>query len=260
MYNFNFPSLNLLLEREIVLSADLFKSSNSPEVSKMDAGKLAFMIGTDFLNMDDRDFSSFNSHDKFQELLEHVYKTASIGKYIAEIYKKENSKFSLNPDDVYNALIYHDLGKIGIDENILFKKGALTPFEFEVCRAHVLTGPHYLRQFGEYFDEVQINLIFDAMVFHHENYGTGDGYPLGLKGEEIPEIANIAKVADVTEVLLAKRSYKDKLGLQRTRDILKNGDSRTSPHHFHPEYLEIILEGLAREEGIFKAYNLNSVN
>jgi len=111
------------------------------------------------------------------------------------------------PDDevriLTSAAPLHDIGKIGIPDAILLKRGALTDEEFAVMRRHPLIGHEILRDSQSRF--VQMGALI--ALRHHERWD-GTGYPDGLKGEEIPLPARIVTVADVFDALTSERPYK----------------------------------------------------
>ena len=97
----------------------------------------------------------------------------------------------------------HDLGKIGIPDAILLKRGRLTEEEFAIMRTHPQIGYEILRDSPSRF----IQLGASIALHHHERWDVG-GYPHGLKGEDIPRAARIVALADVFDALLSERPYK----------------------------------------------------
>jgi len=98
----------------------------------------------------------------------------------------------------------HDIGKIGIDETILNKKGKLDASEWEIMKMHPVKSAGILDKTHEYQD------ISDIVISHHERYD-GKGYPRGLKGEGIHIEAMVLAVADAFDAMNTKRSYRDPL-------------------------------------------------
>lgn len=113
--------------------------------------------------------------------------------------------------NIYLVALLHDVGKIGIPEQIINKNGKLTDEEFDVIKKHPVIGEQILRKISK-----NQSLCIGAH-YHHERYD-GKGYPDGLKGEEIPEIARIVAVADAYDAMTSKRSYRDPL----PQDVAKN--------------------------------------
>jgi HD-GYP domain-containing protein (c-di-GMP phosphodiesterase class II) len=94
----------------------------------------------------------------------------------------------------------HDVGKIGIEDHILKKPGALTPEEFEVMKTHTTKGANLLRPV------TQLKDMLPGIELHHESLD-GRGYPYGLKGEEIPLLARVIAVGDTFDALTTNRPY-----------------------------------------------------
>lgn len=102
----------------------------------------------------------------------------------------------------------HDVGKIGIEDRILKKPGALTPEEFEIMKTHTTKGANILRPV------VQLREMLPGIELHHESLN-GRGYPYGLKGDEIPLLARVIAVADTFDALTTNRPY------QRAHDAIE---------------------------------------
>jgi HD-GYP domain-containing protein (c-di-GMP phosphodiesterase class II) len=94
----------------------------------------------------------------------------------------------------------HDVGKIGIEDRILKKPGALTPEEFEIMKTHTTKGANILRPVP------QLREMLPGIELHHESLN-GRGYPYGLKGDEIPLLARVIAVADTFDALTTNRPY-----------------------------------------------------
>jgi HD-GYP domain-containing protein (c-di-GMP phosphodiesterase class II) len=100
------------------------------------------------------------------------------------------------------ASILHDIGKIGIPEGILNKPGRLTDEEYELIKIHPRKGGDIIKPIDQLADALP------AILHHHERYD-GGGYPDGLKGEKIPQLARIISVADTFDAITSTRSYRD---------------------------------------------------
>ena len=110
----------------------------------------------------------------------------------------------------------HDIGKMGISDNVLGKPGRLTDEEFAIIKQHPVIGAKILMQSNYTHELVQI-------VLHHHERFDGRGYPEGLKGEEIPIGARIIAVADSIDAMTSKRVYRDAMSLEYCRkEIEKN--------------------------------------
>ncbi len=107
--------------------------------------------------------------------------------------------------DLGMGVLMHDVGKIKVPEEILNKKGPLTPEEFDEIKKHAQYGFEILRQCQD------VNLLSAHVALQHQERWDGSGYPRGLKGTEIHEYGRLAAVADVYEALTSKRVYRDAL-------------------------------------------------
>ncbi len=103
------------------------------------------------------------------------------------------------------AALLHDYGKIGVPDAILKKPGRLTREEYEIVKTHAMKSRHILEQI--HFSGT-LSMVPEIVGAHHEKVD-GSGYPLGLKGDQIPLGARIIAVADVFEAITAKRHYRD---------------------------------------------------
>jgi HD-GYP domain-containing protein (c-di-GMP phosphodiesterase class II) len=113
------------------------------------------------------------------------------------------------------AALLHDIGKIGIPESILHKRGTLDEEEQGILRLHPEIGYHILLQAGEAFSD-----LASIVMAHHERWD-GQGYPLGLAGEEIPLAARILAVTDAFDAMTSRRPYQRPLSLAEAQQELQ---------------------------------------
>ena len=111
----------------------------------------------------------------------------------------------------------HDVGKIGIPDEILLKPGKLSAQEFEVMRGHTRIGNDILTG-----DDPMMREAREIALTHHEKWD-GSGYPRGLEGEDIPLFGRICAVADVFDALTSERPYKDAWPVERAVDLIRGG-------------------------------------
>lgn len=121
----------------------------------------------------------------------------------------------------------HDVGKIGISDNILLKNTHLNEEEFEIMRSHVIKGVKLVSK-NSWLEDAK-----DVILYHHEKYD-GSGYLKGLKGEQIPINARIFAIADVFDALTSKRPYKEPFSYEKTKSMMQE----LSGKHFDPILLD----------------------
>ncbi len=155
----------------------------------------------------------------------HSSRVAEYSRKIAEMYGKS----PVECDEIYYIALLHDVGKIGISEKIINKDGKLTDDEYEEIKKHPVFGAQILRVITEYPD------LYIGARFHHERYD-GKGYPEGLKGEDIPEVARIISVADAYDAMTSKRSYRDTIPQQLVREEIVKGAGT----QFDPKFAKIM--------------------
>jgi putative nucleotidyltransferase with HDIG domain len=119
---------------------------------------------------------------------------------------------------VREAAPLHDIGKIAIPDSILLKPGKLSDEEYEVVKTHALLGARVLTGADSELLEVA-----ERIVRHHHERWDGDGYPDGLAGEDIPVVARITAVADVFDVLVHERPYKDSWSVEAAAEEIRKG-------------------------------------
>jgi putative nucleotidyltransferase with HDIG domain len=132
---------------------------------------------------------------------------------------------------IFYAGLLHDVGKIRVPEEVINKPGKLTDDEFNLIKMHPVSGYHILK------DIYEDKRISAGAKFHHERYD-GTGYPNGLSGENIPEIARIIGVADAYDAMASNRSYRNALPQEVVRSEIEKGIGK----QFDPEIAKIMLQ------------------
>ena len=118
--------------------------------------------------------------------------------------------------DIYLTGLLHDIGKIGVRDDVLTKRGPLTDEEFKHIQQHVVIGHRILA------DLHAIEHLLPGVLYHHERYD-GKGYPEGLQGDTIPLLARILAVADSFDAMSTSRPYRTAMPLERVDQILREG-------------------------------------
>jgi putative two-component system response regulator len=151
-------------------------------------------------------------------------------------------KFNSVLDGDYIQLLYltsplHDIGKVGIPDNVLLKPGRLTPEEFEIMKEHVLIGGRTLDAAVKAHPRAKyLQVARDIAFTHHEKFD-GTGYPYHLHGEEIPLCGRIVALSDVYDALTTRRVYKPAYSHEVAKNIIIDGSGK----HFDPDVVDAFL-------------------
>lgn len=156
----------------------------------------------------------------------HSARVAEYSKKIAELAGKSPAEC----EEIYYVALLHDVGKIGVPEQIINKEGRLTDEEYAIIKNHASMGAQIL-------DDITVYPYLSIGAhFHHERYD-GKGYPNGLKGTDIPEIARIIAVADAYDAMTSRRSYRDPIPQQTVREELVE----CAGTQFDPKFANIMI-------------------
>lgn len=176
--------------------------------------------------------------DKYTE--KHSERVAYFSALIAERMGYSEEKI----EDLKKIALLHDIGKIGISENILNKPSSLSNEEFAMIKRHTIIGAEILKD---------LTIIPDIAIgakHHHESFD-GSGYPDKLKGTDIPEIARIICVADSFDAMAYKRVYKKEYDINHIRGELKN----TRKKQFDPKIANIFIK-ICEENNWFQNFDI----
>lgn len=165
--------------------------------------------------------------------------TSGHSKRVADLSKKIAKEAGLSEeecDHVYFAALLHDVGKIGVRDDVINKPGKLTDEEFENIKLHPVLGNQILSSIR------QSPYLSEGAHYHHERYD-GKGYPEGLKGDAIPVIARIIAVADAYDAMTSTRSYRGALSKEDVRNEILNGMGK----QFDIKFAAILLEMIDKD-------------
>jgi HD-GYP domain-containing protein (c-di-GMP phosphodiesterase class II) len=163
----------------------------------------------------------------------HVERTVKYAKGIA-------LALNLTKEEVENieqAAVLHDLGKVGIPEKILLKKSKLTKKEYDQIKKHPQIGAEIVRPIQS------LHNVIPLMLYHHERWD-GRGYPAGLKAEEIPVGARIIALADVYEALVSDRPYRKAFSKTQALNIIRENAGT----QFDPNIVDIFLHIINKDK------------
>ena len=171
----------------------------------------------------------------------HVLHVNTLTKLLLKQLVLHTDKYQLSQSDI--ALIsvassLHDIGKMAISEEILNKPGRLTEEEFETIKTHAAIGGDMILALPESYQSAPIvKMSFEICRWHHERYD-GQGYPDGLKGDEIPIAAQGVAIADVYDALTSERCYKKAYSDDQALEMIMNGKCGS----FNPLLLQCFME------------------
>lgn len=169
-----------------------------------------------------------------------------VAKYSSEIARRLGwSEKQIN--NLYNAAVLHDIGKIGVADDVLKKHGGLTAEEYEEMKKHVVIGGEILK------DITTIDKVAEGAKYHHERFD-GRGYACGLKGEEIPIEARIIGIADAVDAMYSTRIYRGKQDISYIAHEVREGRGT----QFDDKLANIMLEMI--EDGFLEVVNENRDN
>lgn len=172
---------------------------------------------------------------KSKETGQHLIRTKFC---VAALLKGYEDRFHCELDPaIVEAAALHDIGKIGIADQILMKPGRLTDEEYKIIKTHTTIGKNLLSSDDIVVDGEILEYAKEIAYCHHERWD-GNGYPLGLAGEDIPISARMMALADVYDALVSKRVYKDSLSHEAAVKIITKEKGKA----FDPVLVDIFIE------------------
>ncbi|SKB61835.1 HD domain-containing protein [Acetoanaerobium noterae] len=175
----------------------------------------------------------------------HIERTREYVKLLGELMHLDSAVI----EKMYYAAPMHDVGKVGIPDEILHKKGPLTEVEWDIMKLHGEIGASAFA-----FAESEVLKCAQEIALSHHEKWDGSGYPNGLHGQAIPLSGRIMAVADIYDALRSPRPYKRGFTHEETVSIMTEGDGRTRPEEFDPKLLSLFKEHHQKFNDIFEQY------
>lgn len=173
----------------------------------------------------------------------HIIRTQNYVKILAEALRKHPRFVDLldrheNITLLYKSAPLHDIGKVGIPDNILLKPGKLDPDEWEIMKTHPQLGWEAITRAEKNLEASWpfLNFAKEIAYSHHEKWD-GTGYPQGLSGDAIPISARLMALADVYDALISRRVYKSGMSHTQAMEIISEGRGK----HFDPDVLDAFI-------------------
>lgn len=181
----------------------------------------------------------------------HIKRTTAYVKILVDELRAKKLFNELLTKDFSNNLEMtaplHDIGKIATPDAILQKPGKLTDEEYAEMKKHSENGAKIIKEtFGKHGDEDFIEMAYQVALFHHEKWN-GNGYPKGLKENEIPLCARIMAIADVFDAISQKRCYRDAMPLDTCFEIIEKGKGVD----FDPLLVDVFLDIRPKVEQVY---------
>jgi ribonuclease P protein subunit RPR2 len=172
----------------------------------------------------------------------HLDRTQAYGLALA---RRIDPALALTPTLGYGFFL-HDIGKVGVPEHILCKRGPLSGSEWEVMRRHPLVGAQIVAPIAFLREALEL-------IRHHHERFDGDGYPDGLRGEAIPLTARIFSVADSFDAMTSDRPYRGAIGIERALAELRRGSGSQFDPGVVRVFVDMIEDGPGEDDEDFAA-------
>lgn len=183
----------------------------------------------------------------------HVKRVSGFSKIIAECMMENYPEYNLTSEKIQlisSTSMLHDLGKVLLEDTIVFKPGKLTPEEVDYINSHPLKGYEFIDSISDIWDAEYVKYCREITRYHHERFD-GNGYPDGLKGDEIPVSAQIVSIADAYEHLLTETIHSDAVSYEAAYTKIITGEQGV----FSPKLLECFRKCRAQLEEFAEKYS-----
>ncbi|MBO5476999.1 MAG: HD domain-containing protein [Clostridia bacterium] len=174
---------------------------------------------------------------------EHSRRVTLLADVFSKYLKLDNRQIS----DLQIAAAFHDIGKIGIPDNILLKTTRLTDDEYQVIKTHPVIAANIFSVSDIYKD------IYPIMYYHHERYD-GKGYPTGMKGKQIPLLARILSICDSFDAIVSKRTYKEGATIEFALSEIEKGAGTQFDPELAPKFIKMVENNIEYIEKIFTTF------
>ncbi len=185
----------------------------------------------------------------------HVKRTRAYVRLILEELQKQKKYSHLITRDyietVVEAAAIHDIGKITIPDSILQKRDRLTDEEYDIMKTHTTSGADLVKNsLNKIGTQEWTSVAYDMAYSHHERWD-GNGYPRGLKKDEIPFAAQAMAISDVFDAISQDRCYRKRMSLDESFSIIKSGTGT----HFNPEIVNAFLKAREKVVMVYKSFD-----
>ncbi len=190
-----------------------------------------------------------NNHIKRIKLFTKVMLNVMAEKYPE--YRLDERKINL----IANASAMHDIGKIVMPDSILLKPDKITPEEFEILKQHTVKGGEILTKLGIIENDEYYKYCYEICMYHHEKWD-GNGYPEGLKGDEIPLSAQVVGIADAYDSITNDNVYRKGIPHEEAVKMILNGECG----QFSDKIIDCFKSIIVRYDILSKQYQENDLN
>ena len=211
---------NLLIKQSIIYAKDFKKTINDLKVANRE-------LKDSYLDTVLRLSLAAECRDKYTG--DHIARISKYSFFIA----KEIGLPEKTTQNILFAAPMHDVGKIGIPDAILLKKGKLNTEEYEIIKTHCAIGARILSD-----SQSEILQIAESIALTHHERWNGKGYPQGISREEIPIEGRIIALADVFDALISQRPYKEPFSFETACTIIRENRGK----HFEPALVDLFFE------------------